>query len=194
MGAYCPVRLPAGVLDEIQGKVLEPTVDELRRRGVDYRGVLYAGLMLTSAGPRVLEYNVRFGDPEAQAVLPLLEGDVAGLLASVARGELAAAPAPSVADGACVTVMLCSEGYPAAPDIGERITGLEDAAAIEGVTVFHASTRTGPGGYLVTGGGRVLAVTGRGPTVDEARDRAYRAAAVIEWPGVHYRRDIAASA
>ncbi|HZT64235.1 MAG TPA: phosphoribosylamine--glycine ligase [Acidimicrobiales bacterium] len=193
MGAYCPVpEAGPALLDAVMERAIEPTLAELRRRGVDYRGVLYAGLMLTAEGPKVLEYNARFGDPEAQVVLPLLEGDVAGLLASAAAGRLEGEP--KLAPGACVTVVLCSEGYPGSPRVGDNIEGLEEVAGLVGVTVFHAGTRAGPGGRLVTGGGRVLNVTAMGADLAQARSRAYAAAAKISWPGLHYRTDIAANA
>ena len=195
MGAYSPV--PAAgpdLVDVVVERAIEPTVAVLRKRGIDYRGVLYAGLMLTPEGPKVLEYNVRFGDPEAQVVLPRLDGDVAALLAAAAAGRLDAEPAPAVRDGACVTVVMAAEGYPATPRVGDTITGIADAEALPGVTVFHAATRSGPGGYYVTGGGRVLDVTAEGATIDDARRRAYQAVSLIHWPGVQYRSDIAAAA
>jgi len=148
--------------------------------------------MLTPSGPKVLEYNVRFGDPEAQVVLPRLDGDVAAWLASAAAGDLD--PEPPVSPDACVTVVMCSEGYPQAPRVGDRVLGIEDAASVPGVTVQCAGVATGPGGYLVTGGGRVLNVTARAASLEEARRRAYVAAGRIGWPGAHYRTDIAAAA
>jgi phosphoribosylamine--glycine ligase len=194
MGAYSPVpgvddALVADVMDRFVG----PTLAELRRRGIDYRGVLYAGLMLTPDGPRLVEYNVRFGDPEAQVVLPRLTTDLAALLAAAAAGDLTAAPPPAFDDGARVTVVLASEGYPAAPRTGDPIAGL-DAAEAEGATVFCAGVAAGPEGGLVTAGGRVLSVTGAGPTVADAREAAYRAAARISWPGLVHRTDIALEA
>jgi phosphoribosylamine--glycine ligase len=193
MGAYSPVPFvgPA-LLDEIVEHAIEPTLAALVKEGIDYRGVLYAGLMLTPAGPRVLEYNVRFGDPEAQVVLPRLEGDVAAWLASAAAGDLDAEPA--VSPDACVTVVMCAEGYPQAPRVGDRVLGIEEASSLPGVTVQCAGVATGPGGYLVTGGGRVLNVTARAGTLEQARRRAYEAVGRISWPGAHYRTDIAAEA
>ena len=193
MGAFSPVpSVDEALIDEIVDTAIEPTLAALVKEGVDYRGVLYAGVMLTAAGPRILEYNVRFGDPEAQVVLPRLEGDLAAWLAAAAGGDLEAAPRPTADGGACVTVVMCSEGYPQAPRPGDRVLGLEQAGRVPGVKVYCAGVASGPGGYLVTGGGRVLDVTARAATLEEARRRAYEAAALIHWPGAHYRKDIAA--
>ncbi|HZU71619.1 MAG TPA: phosphoribosylamine--glycine ligase [Acidimicrobiales bacterium] len=189
MGAYSPV--PSAAKDVVEGVVDEavaPTLAALRRRGIDYRGVIYAGMMLTPDGPRVVEFNVRFGDPEAQVVLPLLDGDVAELLAQAAAGALR--DEPLIAPGACLTVVMCSEGYPVEPRIGDRIVGIEEAEAIEGVTVYRAGTATGPLGYPVTASGRVLSVTGRGADLGDAHRLAYEGVARISWPGAHWRSDI----
>jgi phosphoribosylamine--glycine ligase len=192
MGAYSPVPVAGpDVVDAVMGGAVAPTLAALRRLDVDYRGVLYAGLMLTPDGPKVLEYNVRFGDPEAQVVLPRLSSDLAGLLAEAAAGRLRTEPV--FAADACVTVVLASEGYPAAPRTGDVIEGLEAAAALPGVTVFCAGVRRDESGRLVTAGGRVLDVTAAGRTVGEARERAYAAVARISWPGMHHRPDIAAN-
>ena len=195
MGAYSPVpgvdeALVADVLD----RFVEPTLAELRRRGIDYRGTLYAGLMRTPDGPKLVEYNARFGDPEAQVVLPRLTSDLAALLAAAAAGDLTAVPPPTFDAGAAVTVVLASEGYPEAPRTGDAIDGLASSEAGEpGVVVFHAGVGERDGA-LVTAGGRVLAVTGTGATIAEARDRAYAAAGHITWPGHHHRTDIALEA
>jgi phosphoribosylamine---glycine ligase len=165
-------------------------VAELARRGTPFRGVLYAGLMLTSDGPRVLEFNVRFGDPEAQAVLPRLGEDLLELLGAAAAGRLPENP-PRPSPDACVAVVLASAGYPAAPRAGDRIEGLDEAAAA-GAEVFHAGTALDSGGRLVTAGGRVLAVAARGDGVEEARVRAYEAAERVRFDGRQMRRDIAA--
>ena len=190
MGAYSPVPV-AG--DDLVGSVMEqavePTLAALRAAGVDYRGVLYAGLMLTGEGPRVLEYNVRFGDPEAQVVLPRLAGDLAQLLAEAAAGHLRTEPA--FVEDACVTVVLAAAGYPAAPRTGDPITGVEEAESAEGVMVFHAGVAAADDGGLVTAGGRVLDVTALGPSLAEARRRAYQAVTHISFAGMQYRRDIA---
>jgi phosphoribosylamine---glycine ligase len=194
MGAYSPVpAVDDALVDDVMARFVAPTLAELRRRGIDYRGVLYAGLMLTPDGPRLVEYNVRFGDPEAQVVLPRLTTDLAELLAAAAAGDLTRAPAPAVGEDACVTVVLASEGYPAAPRTGDVITGVSDAQAA-GATVFCAGVASGPDGALVTAGGRVLDVTAMGPTVAVARARAYTAAGRISWPGLHHRTDIAQEA
>jgi phosphoribosylamine---glycine ligase len=191
MGAYSPVPFAgADVVGTVMDRFVEPTLAELRRRGIDYRGVLYGGLMLTPDGLRLLEYNVRFGDPEAQVVLPRLTSDLAELLAAAAAGDLRRAPGPAFGDDACVTVVLASEGYPGEPRRGEVIEGL-DAATARGATVFAAGVARDGDGRLVTAGGRVLAVTGTGATVAAARRHAYAAAGCVSWPGMHYRSDIA---
>jgi len=171
---------------------VRPTLHALAARGAPYRGVLYAGLMLTADGPKVIEYNVRFGDPECQVVLPRLASDLGELCAAAARG--AALPDVTFHEDACVTVVLASGGYPTAPTTGQRITGLDPLTDRPDVVVFHAGTARADDGSLVTAGGRVLDVTARGATVAEARRRAYEAADGITWPGVQYRRDIAAAA
>jgi phosphoribosylamine--glycine ligase len=189
MGAYSPLAfLDADRVRELVDVTVVPLVAELRRRGIDYRGVLYAGLMLTEAGPRVLEFNVRFGDPETQVVLPRFAGDLSAVLAEVAAGELRTRPA--VADEAAVCVVMAADGYPGTPRRGDRIEGIETAGALEGVTVFHAGTAL-DGDELVTAGGRVLGVTGRGATVAEARRRAYAGVAAVRFAGARWRTDIA---
>ncbi len=191
MGAYSPVPfVGSDVVDEVMETAVRPTLATLAAQGIDYRGVLYAGLMLTPDGPKVLEYNVRFGDPEAQAVLPRLTGDFARLCFDAASGHDVA---PRFSDDACVTVVLATEGYPAAPRPGDVIDGLAAAEELPGVTVFHAGTAA-RNGELVTAGGRVFDVSALAPTLAEARARAYEAAARITWPGVQYRRDIAEAA
>lgn len=191
MGAYSPVP---GAGDDLVGDVLErfiaPTLAELRRRGIDYRGTLYAGLMLTPDGPRLVEYNARFGDPEAQVVLPRLRSDLAALLAAAAAGRLDDTDAPAFDDDAAVCVVLASPGYPGSPRTGDAIEGWRAAAAAEGVTVFHAGVAERDG-ELVTAGGRVLDVVGTGPTIGDARARAYGAADLVSWSGLHRRSDIA---
>jgi phosphoribosylamine---glycine ligase len=191
MGAYSPVPFAGdGVVGIVMDRCVEPTLAELRRRGIDYRGVLYAGLMLTAEGPKLLEYNVRFGDPEAQVVLPRLASDLAELLAAAASGDLRRAHGPAFSDDASVTVVLASEGYPVEPRTGDVIEGL-DAAESAGATVFSAGVARDGEGRLVTAGGRVLAVTGTGPTIRDARDHAYAAVGCVCWPGMHHRTDIA---
>jgi phosphoribosylamine--glycine ligase len=194
MGAYSPVPL---VDDEVVGVVMdeavEPTLAWLQKQGIDYRGVLYAGLMLTADGPKVLEYNVRFGDPETQVVLPRFAGDLAAFLASAAAGSLDDRELRFV-DDACVTVVLASEGYPEPPRTGDVIEGLDDADALDGVVVFRAGVATDADGQVRTAGGRVFDVTALAPTLAEARERAYQAVARISWPGMHFRTDIAKEA
>jgi phosphoribosylamine---glycine ligase len=193
MGAYSPVPFAGDdVVGPVMDRFVEPTLAELRRRGIDYRGVLYAGLMLTPDGPRLLEYNVRFGDPEAQVVLPRLTSDLAELLAAAAAGDLRGAPPPAFGPDACVTVVLASEGYPGESRRGDVIEGI-DAAEAQGAAVFVAGVERDSDGRLVTAGGRVLAVTGSGATVAAARRHAYSAAGCVSWPGMHYRTDIALS-
>ena len=192
MGAYSPVPVATeAVVDSLMANAVEPTLAALRGRGIDYRGVLYCGLMFTPDGPRVLEYNVRFGDPETQVVLPRLTSDLGELLAGAAGGRLG--PEPTFDDGAAVAVVCASEGYPASPRTGDRIAGLDAASDMADVTVFAAGVGADPDGGLVTAGGRVLTVTGRGPTVDDARRRAYEAVAGISWPGMCHRTDVAAT-
>jgi phosphoribosylamine--glycine ligase len=193
IGAYSPVALAGPqVVDDVMRTAVRPTLDELARRDVEFRGVLYAGLMLTPEGPKVLEYNVRFGDPESQVVVPRLASDLLAHCLESASGSLRTEV--TVGPEACVTVVLCAEGYPAAPRTGDPIEGLASAEALPGVVVFHAGTALDRTGRLVTAGGRVLAVTATAPRLADARARAYEAAAHITWPGLHYRRDIAADA
>lgn len=190
MGAYTPLPFVGDELvDQVMEWAIEPTIAELRRRGIDYRGVLYAGLMLTPTGMKVLEYNIRFGDPETQVVLPRLESDLVELLAEAANGSLTSDP--MFAADALVTVVCASEGYPAGSRTGDVILGLDDARSIEGVEVYAAGVGSNATGDLITSGGRVLNVVGRGSTIPEARDRAYAGVAKISWPGMQYRTDIA---
>jgi phosphoribosylamine--glycine ligase len=193
MGAYSPVPLAGrDVVDTVMDSAVQPTLAALSAQGIDYRGVLYAGLMLTPDGPKMLEYNVRFGDPEAQVVLPRLTSDLAQLLRQAAAGRIESEPVFDA--GASVTVVLASEGYPVSPRVGDVIEGIDAAAAVEGVTVFCAGVGRDDDGRLVTAGGRVLNVTGVGRSIAEARERAYAAAGRISWPGMHHRADIAADA
>ncbi len=193
MGAYSPVpAADAGVMELVMDRAVDPTLAALRARGIDYRGVLYAGLMLTAEGPKVIEYNVRFGDPETQVVLPRLAGDLVELLAQAAAGWLR--DQPSFVDDAAVTVVCAAPGYPQSPHTGDRIEGLDAARRVEGVTIFCAGVAADPGDGdgLVTAGGRVLDVTALGPDLATARQRAYQAVACLSWPGLHVRTDIAA--
>jgi phosphoribosylamine--glycine ligase len=194
MGAYSPVPM-AG--DDLVGKVMdefvEPTVHILRKHDVDYRGTLYAGLMMTPEGPKLLEYNVRFGDPEAQVVLPRLTSDLCELLASAADGKLVDAT-PAFGQDAAVCVVVASPGYPEAPRTGAVIEGIDAVTADDGIEVFCAGVAGDGADRLVTAGGRVLDVVGFGPTIAAARARAYDGVRRISFPGMHYRNDIAAAA
>ena len=192
MGSYSPVPgVGPDRVEELADIVHRPIVELMARRGTPFHGVLYAGLMLTPAGPKVLEYNVRFGDPETQAVLPRLRSDLVDLfLAGTEAGGLAGVEAV-FADDWAVTVVLASAGYPASASKGDVISGLDAAAALEGVEVTHAGTALDADGRVVTAGGRVLGVTGFGPDVGQARDRAYEAARMISFDGMQMREDIA---
>ena len=193
MGAYSPVPF----LDEttrrrILQEVIEPTVRALAAEGIAYRGVLYAGLILTPGGPKLLEYNCRFGDPETQAILPRLDADLGRLLLGSAEGRLDPA-AVRWSEEACVTVVLASGGYPGPYRTGLPIRGLDRARNLDKTVVFHAGTEV-QDGTVVTAGGRVLAVSATGKGLGEARERAYRAASLISFDGMHRRTDIAEEA
>ena len=192
MGAYSPVAtFGEAEAAEVCRTMLEPVVAELRSRGITYVGVLYAGLMLTTDGTKVLEFNVRFGDPETQVVLPRLQTPLGRLLLACAQGELT--DVLRWDDRAAVTVVLASAGYPGSYETGKTIQGLADAAGVEGALVFHAGTAR-QGDEVVTAGGRVLAVSGLGASVQEARAVAYAAADRISFDGLQRRGDIAAGA
>ena len=192
MGSYSPVPdIDPGRVDELADMVHRPVVDLMASRGTPFRGVLYAGLMMTPAGPKVLEFNTRFGDPETQAVLPRLRSDLAELcLASREPGGLAGKSAEFAEDWA-VTLVLASAGYPESSSKGDVITGLDAAAALRGVEVTHAGTARDGESNVVTAGGRVINVTALGPSPAEARDRAYHAAGMIDFEGMQMRNDIA---
>ena len=195
MGAYAPLPwAPPGLVDEVMTTIVQPTIDELRRRGTPYAGLLYAGLALTSKGVRVVEFNARFGDPETQVVLDRLETPPAGLLHACATGALDPKTALQWRPGAAVTVVIAAENYPASPVKGDVITGLEEAAAVPGAYVLHAGTRLTDEGTLVTAGGRVLNVVGTGPDLTAARTTAYQAVSKITIRGSHHRTDIALKA
>ena len=193
MGAYTPLPwAPEKLVEEITEKVLQPTVDELRRRGTPFSGLLYAGLALTSRGVRVIEFNCRFGDPETQALLPLLKTPLGGLLYAAATGRLEDQVPLNWSTGASVAVVVAAKKYPVNPRSGDVITGIEQAAA-GGVRVFHAGTAIETG-EVVTAGGRVLAVAATGKDLDEARQRAYAGVGQILIKGSQHRTDIALKA
>jgi phosphoribosylamine---glycine ligase len=192
MGAYSPLPdVPDELVEEVRRTVLEPTVTELARRGARYQGLLYAGLILTAGGPRVLEFNCRFGDPETQAILPRITTDLTDLAWAAAEGTLAGCKV-SWDPRACVTVVLAAGGYPGSYRRGLEIAGLEAAGAMPDVHLYHAGTALDPAGRVRTMGGRVLGVTALGDDLVDARRRAYEAAELVRFDGVHYRRDIAA--
>jgi phosphoribosylamine--glycine ligase len=192
MGAYAPLPwAPPDLAERTITDVINPTLAELARRGTPYRGVLYAGLALTSAGIKVIEFNARFGDPETQVVLDRLETPLAGLLAAAADGDLPNAARPRWSEGAAVVVVIAAEGYPAAPVIGDEITDIDYAQQIPGAYLLHAGT-TLRDGTLRSSGGRVLNVIGTGRDIDAARATAYAAAARVRLRGSWYRTDIAA--
>jgi phosphoribosylamine--glycine ligase len=189
MGSYSPVpELANGRVAELVETIHRPVVRDLAARDTPFIGCLYAGLMLTSDGPRVLEFNCRFGDPETQAILPRVDGDLAEALAAAASGDLGEVEL-GVAETAAVTVALAAEHYPEGRDVGSPISGVEEAEKL-GALVFHAGTARRDG-QLVTSGGRILNVTGLGDTLEEARARAYESCERISFPGVRFRRDIA---
>ncbi|GGM43330.1 phosphoribosylamine--glycine ligase [Micromonospora sonchi] len=190
MGAYAPLPwAPPGLVDEVMRDVVHPTLAEMRRRGTPFAGLLYVGLAITAAGPRVIEFNARFGDPETQVVLALLETPLAGLLHAAATGTLAEHPPLRWRDGAAVTVVVAAEGYPAKPRTGDVIAGAERPG------VIHAgTTRRDADGALLSAGGRVLCGTATGPDLAAARDAAYDLVRGIELAGSHHRSDIAAAA
>jgi phosphoribosylamine--glycine ligase len=192
MGAYTPLAwAPEGLVDEVAARVLQPTVDELARRGTPFQGLLYAGLALTSRGVRVIEFNARFGDPETQPLMALLDSPLGALLLAAAEGRLDEVAPPRWKQGAAVVVVLASAGYPASARKGDVIVGTETLAADADVDVIHAGTALAEGG-LVTAGGRVLGVTAVGSSVADARAKAYEGVASISFDGAQWRTDIAA--
>ncbi len=192
MGAYSPLPwAPEGLVDEVIQSVAQPTIRQLAAEGTPFIGLLYCGLILTATGVRVIEFNARFGDPETQVVLPRLTTPLSTLLFAAATGTLASAPAPQFSSDVAVTVVLASEGYPDTPHTGRPLTGLAEAAAVEGVHLCHAATAHSEGGFVATGG-RVLSVVATGSDFTVARERAYRAIDLIRLEGGQVRRDIAA--
>src|SRR5437868_8168724 len=190
MAAYAPAPvLTPDLQDRALEEIVRPTARALAAAGMPFNGVLYAGLMLTAEGPKLIEYNVRFGDPECEAIMPLIEGDFAELLHAVATGRLAETPPPELSPKHAMTVIVAARGYPGAPAAGGAIRAIEAAEQIEGVTVFHAGTALSDGS-LVAKGGRVLAVTAVADTFANARGRAYRAVDQIDFVDGFHRRDI----
>jgi phosphoribosylamine--glycine ligase len=189
MGAFSPSPLvDARMQARIMSEVVDPVLRGMKAEGHEYRGFLYAGLMLTCNGPKVIEFNVRFGDPEAQVVLPLIEGGLVDALTAAADGNLQGA-AVTMSPDVCVGVVVASSGYPGTVTTGMEIAGIENAGRVPGVTVFHAATAM-KNGRLVTSGGRVLTVVGRAASYDEAIARAYEGVSKISFDGMHHRKDI----
>ncbi len=192
MGCYSPVPLVTPELEkEVREKIIAPTLTAMAAEGRPYFGILYTGLMLTAEGPKVIEFNSRFGDPETQVTLPRLESDLVDLLEPIAEGRIC--PQPRWKNGAATCVVMASGGYPGKYETGKEISGLEEAARLKDVIVFHAATKKTKGRFC-TNGGRVLGVTGLGDTLAQSVSRAYEAADKITWEGAHYRKDIAARA
>lgn len=192
MGAYAPIGdLPAGFVDDVMQRVVQPCLDELARRRVPFVGLLYTGLALTSRGMRVVEFNARFGDPETQPLLELLTSPLGVVLCAAATGRLERLDALQWHAGAAVAVVMSAAGYPESPQKGAAITGIGNAEALGAVTVHQAGTAQGPDGALVTAGGRVLAVTATAATTDAARRLAYQGVDLISFDGAHWRTDIA---
>jgi phosphoribosylamine---glycine ligase len=184
-----PDVLDEETLRRVVREIVEPTLAGARADGLNFRGVLFIGLMLTADGPRVLEYNVRFGDPEAQAILVRLQSDLVEIFDAVARGRLGELKV-SWSDDTSACVVLAARGYPERPETGARIDGLEDAARVPAVRIFHAGTARAADDSFRTAGGRVLGITATGARLDEALARCYAAVSRISWDGMHYRRDI----
>ena len=190
MGAYSPAPVITDALaEDIMARIVRPTIAGMKEEGCPYKGVLYAGLMIGRDGPKLLEYNVRFGDPECQVLMPRLKSDLLPALVAARDGVLKNFDLRWY-DDAALTVVMASNGYPGAYEKGSEIHGLEAAASLENVLVFHAGTAFGPGGAVVATGGRVLGVTAIGRTIAEAQARAYKAVDAIDWPGGFCRRDI----
>jgi phosphoribosylamine--glycine ligase len=189
MGAYSPAAVLTPTLEEqAMREIVRPTIDALAASGTPYVGVLYAGLMLTADGPKLIEYNVRFGDPECQVLMARFAGDLLATLLAVAQGRLAELPAPAFSDDVALTVVMAANGYPGTPEAGGAIGGIDEAEAT-GAIVFQAGTREADGA-LVAAGGRVLAITATGSDVAAAHAAAYAAVDAIDFPTGFCRRDI----
>ena len=189
MGAYSPAPImTADMTERVMREIIRPTIEEMAARGTPFKGVLFAGLMITATGPKLIEYNVRFGDPETQVLMMRLKSDLLAALIATTDGVLKTFDV-RWSDDAALTVVIAANGYPGTPLKGTEIRGLDVAKAIPNVEIFNAGTRR-DGDHIIADGGRVLNVTGRGKTVKEARDAAYAAIAKIDWPGGFYRKDI----
>jgi len=194
MGAYSPASIvTSSLLNEIKEKIIYRTIDGLNKEGINYRGVLYAGIMLTKEGPKALEFNVRFGDPETEAILPRLKSDLVEVMMAASRGELNKLHSLEWDKRACACVVLASQGYPGNYPKDKEIFGLDEAAKLKDVVVFHAGTKKS-GNKILTNAGRVLGVTGMGQNIKEAVRTAYSAVEKINFEGMHYRKDIARKA
>lgn len=190
MGAYSPAPVVTREMeDRVMKEIIHPTVATMKQRGTPFRGVLFAGLMITKEGPKLIEYNTRFGDPECEVLMPRLESDLLDLIMASLDGSLKTMM-PQWSHDAALTVVYAAKGYPAKPETGTEIRNVEKAAAISGVTVFHAGTKLRDDGVLIANGGRVLAVTGQGPTIRDAQNCAYAGIQAIRWPDGFYRTDI----
>ena len=190
MGAYSPAPVVTPeIAARVMAEIINPTVQAMAKRGTPFKGVLFAGLMITDTGPKLIEYNTRFGDPECEVLMPRLKSDLLPLLLATVDGALATARL-EWSDDAALTVVYAAKGYPAKPETGTVIGSLDKASGMAGVTVFHAGTKQREDGALIANGGRVLAVTGMAGTISEAKAKAYAAVEAIEWPGGFYRSDI----
>jgi phosphoribosylamine---glycine ligase len=190
MGAYSPAPIvTADILKEVMNKIIYRTIDGLAKEGIEYRGVLYAGIMLTKEGPQALEFNVRFGDPETQAILPRLKTDLVEVMLATSAGKLSKIGRLDWDKRACVCVVCAAGGYPGNYEKDKEVFGLDEAGKMKEVVIFHAGTKK-VGDKILTSGGRVLGVTGLGSTIKEAITRAYQAVGKIKFEGIHYRKDI----
>lgn len=190
MGAYSPAPIMTKEMEErVMRDIVCPTVATMKKRGTPFRGVLFAGLMITNDGPKLIEYNTRFGDPECEVLMPRLQFDLIDLITATIDGTLKNIN-PQWSTDAALTVVYAARGYPAKPETGTEIRDVQSAETLSGVTVFHAGTKLSEDGQLRANGGRVLAVTGQGATIAEAQSRAYNGIRAINWPGGFYRTDI----
>lgn len=190
MGAYSPAPiLDDAVSARVMREIIIPTVETMKKRGTPFRGILFAGLMITKEGPKLIEYNTRFGDPECEVLMPRLESDLVELLLATVEGRLESVT-PQWSRDAALTVVMAANGYPGTPQTGTLIQNVDQATAMNDVTIYHAGTSTREDGALIAKGGRVLAVTARGATIADAQRRAYAAVKAIDWPGGFYRKDI----